>query len=628
MQPRWFKPLKRKARSFAVLGFDVEGSGKEGGFVCGSIVGEFVSHFFTDRADMWKALLYYASEGYWCFALNLEYDLPIVAGPAFWEGDMLFTEGGILWADFKVKERRARFYDAANLFPRFSADKLGSMVQIPKLIVDPGVKLRLARAEAWASFTPEEQYMLERYNLRDSEIVYKAVDNLQDLAHYLGGELHATLAGVSMDIYRRAYHRFPWLALGEETNRLARPAFYGGRVEPFRVGVVPGVSLYDITSLYPFAQRQTRFPHPNHLKMLLYPPLSGSWLLWEGVVACRVWVPDGFIPPLPSRVESRLFFPTGELSGVWTIREIVFAILQGCRLTQVDWVLGSPVVFNPFERFVDQLFALRQTYLIDNPVRANLVKLILNSLYGRFGLNPDSPLTKMVPILEDTDLLPLQGYRTRELAGYLVAYGEVKTARLPAYVNALFAAQVTAEGRIMLQEGLQLAGQDAVYCDTDSVMTTGQIPTGDDLGDFRLVAGPLRADLIGPKEYALEDIYGSTKAVVKGIPEALAHEYMVKGFARFSRALSVREAYNSGGQPAEWVETFKGRGSAVPKRAVVSGDTLPDPGYQFTRPWTASELLGMDLAPLRVGAGRSSQSRALELPTSLQLRKPPAGVDW
>ena len=628
MQPRWFKPLKRKARSFAVLGFDVEGSGKEGGFVCGSIVGEFVSHFFTDRADMWKALLYYASEGYWCFALNLEYDLPIVAGPAFWEGDMLFTEGGILWADFKVKERRARFYDAANLFPRFSADKLGSMVQIPKLIVDPGVKLRLARAEAWASFTPEEQYMLERYNLRDSEIVYKAVDNLQDLAHYLGGELHATLAGVSMDIYRRAYHRFPWLALGEETNRLARPAFYGGRVEPFRVGVVPGVSLYDITSLYPFAQRQTRFTHPNHLKMLLYPPLSGSWLLWEGVVACRVWVPDGFIPPLPSRVESRLFFPTGELSGVWTIREIVFAILQGCRLTQVDWVLGSPVVFNPFERFVDQLFALRQTYLIDNPVRANLVKLILNSLYGRFGLNPYSPLTKMVPILEDTDLLPLQGYRTRELAGYLVAYGEVKTARLPAYVNALFAAQVTAEGRIMLQEGLQLAGQDAVYCDTDSVMTTGQIPTGDDLGDFRLVAGPLRADLIGPKEYALEDIYGSTKAVVKGIPEALAHEYMVKGFARFSRALSVREAYNSGGQPAEWVETFKGRGSAVPKRAVVSGDTLPDPGYQFTRPWTASELLGMDLAPLRVGAGRSSQSRALELPTSLQLRKPPAGVDW
>lgn len=628
MQPRWFKPLKRKARSFAVLGFDVEGSGKEGGFVCGSIVGEFVSHFFTDRADMWKALLYYASEGYWCFALNLEYDLPIVAGPAFWEGDMLFTEGGILWADFKVKDRRARFYDAANLFPRFSADKLGSMVQIPKLIVDPLVKLRLARAESWTSFTPEEQYMLERYNLRDSEIVYKAVDNLQDLAHYLGGELHATLAGVSMDIYRRAYHRFPWLALGEETNRLARPAFYGGRVEPFRVGVVPGVSLYDITSLYPFAQRQTRFPHPNHLKMLLYPPLSGSWLLWEGVVACRVWVPDGFIPPLPSRVESRLFFPTGELSGVWTIREIVFAVLQGCRLVGVDWVLGSPVVFNPFERFVDQLFALRQTYLIDNPVRANLVKLILNSLYGRFGLNPDSPLTKMVPILEDTDLLPLQGYRTRELAGYLVAYGEVKTARLPAYVNALFAAQVTAEGRIMLQEGLQLAGQDAVYCDTDSVMTTGQIPTGDDLGDFRLVAGPLRADLIGPKEYALEDIYGSTKAVVKGIPEALAHEYMVTGFARFSRALSVREAYNSGGQPAEWVETFKGRGSAVPKRAVVSGDTLPDPGYQFTRPWTVSELLGMDLAPLRAGAGRSSQSRALELPVSLQIRKPPASIDW
>jgi hypothetical protein len=628
MQPRWFKPLKRKPRSFAVLGFDVEGSGKEGGFVCGSIVGEFVSHFFTDRGDMWKALLYYASEGYWLFALNLEYDLPIVAGLNFWEGDMLFTEGGILWADFHVKEKRARFYDAANLFPRFSADKLGGMVGIPKLVVDPRLKLRMAKAEAWTSFSPEDQYMIERYNLRDSEIVYKAVDNLQDLARYLGGELHATLAGVSMDIYRRAYHRFPWLALGEETNRLARPAFYGGRVEPFRVGVVPGVSLYDITSLYPFAQRETRFPHPNHLKMLLYPPLSGSWLLWEGVASVRIEVPDHFIPPLPARIESRLFFPTGELSGVWTIREIVYSILQGCRLISVDWVLGSEIVFNPFERFVDQLFALRQAYLIDNPVRANLVKLILNSLYGRFGLNPDSPLTKMVPILEDTDLDTLQGFRTRELAGYLVAYGEVKTARLPAYVNALFAAQVTAEGRIMLQEGLQQAGQDAVYCDTDSVMTTGQIPTGDGLGDFRLVAGPLRADLIGPKEYELEDIYANTRSVVKGIPEALAHEYMVRGFARFSRALSVREAYNSGGQPAEWVETFKGRGSAVPKRAVLTSPLEADPGFQFTRPWAISEIEALDLSPLRAGAGRSSQSRARVLPVSLQVQRPPFGVDW
>ena len=102
---------------------------------------------------------------------------------------------------------------------RFSARALGALVKIPKLEVPAELLKRLALGLSFNSFSEPERLLIERYCERDAEIVYRSVAELQDLALSLGSQLKPTIAGVSMDLYRRKYHRWPWLALGKEAKQ-------------------------------------------------------------------------------------------------------------------------------------------------------------------------------------------------------------------------------------------------------------------------------------------------------------------------------------------------------------------------------------------------------------------------
>lgn len=593
---RWFKPLRRAGVRRDILAFDVEGSGSPGRFVCGSIEGAYTSRFFTDREEMWRALLYYGARGVWLWSHNLEYDLPVVAGDHLFEGSLIFTHGSMLWATYGEGRHKVRFYDSANLFPRISVEAVGAMVDLPKVSLSSDLLKRLALGLPFSSFSVDEQRMIERYNRRDAEVIYRAVESLQELALDLGGQLKPTLAGVSMDLYRRKFHRWPWMALGEKANELARPAFYGGRTESFRVGQVPGMTLYDITSLYPWVLSKAPFPHPNHLHLMVPHNPAGSWWSWEGVVSARVRVPDVFIPPLPVRYQGRLFFPVGSTDGLWTIAELRQAILDGVELERVDWVFGSDVTFNPFSDFVETLFERRMGYLVSDPTRANLIKLILNSLYGRFGLNPAHGLEQMVPLIDPIDWDDLDGYTVIELGGDLVARGPLASRGYPTYINTLFASQITAYGRVRLLDELKNQGEHAAYCDTDSVMTDGKVQVGHGLGAWRVERENFRADLIGPKEYAIYQAGEEPHYKVKGVPAYVREEYMRSGAVRFFRALSIREALAQGKQPAAWVETIRTRLSTFPKRSVVEFSSTPGQTWRSTRPYSMDDLARFGLA--------------------------------
>lgn len=612
---QWFKPLRRKVVEREVLGFDVEGSGAPGSFVCGSIQGVCTSNFFTDRREMWRALLYYGRNGAWLFSHNLEYDLPVLAGEEVFKGQLLFTRGGILWGVFGQGNRRARFFDSLNLFPRFSAKALGQLVAIPKLEVPAELTKRLALGLPFSSFSQPEQLLIQRYCERDAEIVYRSVTELQDLALALGSQLKPTIAGVAMDLYRRKYHRWPWLALGKEANDLARPAYYGGRVEAFQMGEVEGVNAYDVNSLYPWVQSLAPFPHPSHLKLLFVPPPAGSWWSWEGVALVTVEVPEEYVPPLPYRYKGRLFFPTGRLRALWTIGELREAIASGVKFVSVEWVFGSEVTFNPFAQFVEELFARRAEYLARSDVRANLVKLVLNSLYGRFGLNPEGGLERLVPIDEHTDFEKLEGYTSLEIAGELVARGPVQSLVYPAYVNTLFASQITGLARAHLTAGLRAQGEASVYCDTDSILTTGQIETREGLGGWRCEMERGKADLLGPKEYALYQEGHDPIYKVKGIPEYERANYLATGQARFFRAVSIRESLGGNLKPSAWVEVQKSRGDVLPKRVPLAAFALAPGGSTLTRPFALPELERMGLQEPKA----SSLFQALERVEAPQL---------
>jgi hypothetical protein len=585
-----FAPLKTPPKVRDFYAFDVEGGGGLAGFVCGAVIGSSTREFYTERSAMWESLLDKGSTGAWLFSHNLEYDLPLVAGEGLWHGEIVFKDSGILWAIFPTEDRPARFCDSLGLFPRWSVDALGESVGEAKRTLPGELLGRLGRGENLGTYTQAEQDQIKERCLTDASIVYQAIARFQEELLSLGGSLQPTLAGVAMDLYRRRFQKRPWRVVSPPANKLARGAFYGGRVENFAVGQVEGVNLYDVNSLYPFVQATSKFPHPDHLRLLEGRACMGALDRWEGVAEATVAVPDTLVPPLPSRFSGKLFFPVGVLHAVWTLAELRAARDRGCDIRSTDWCLGSDSLFEPFDSFVEALWGLRKSYMATDPFRATLVKLILNSLYGRFGLNPDKGLNRLILCDRNTDWSKLEGYSTAFCQGEVVAYGPVPQTRQPSYVNTLFAGQVSSQARLCLLSALEGQGEDLIYCDTDSVMTRGALPVSDELGGWKQQMADGSADLLGPKEYVLHNHAFDARYVVKGVPSEQAQQYITQGIARFHRAVQIREALARGLQPSEWVEVIKEHRPTLPKRlpALTPFDQLSP--WCLTVPWGAEEL--------------------------------------
>jgi hypothetical protein len=589
MYSDWFTPLHGKIVKRDLIAFDVEGCGNHG-FVCGSVVSGAMVNFFTDLHEMWQTLLDYGSRGYWIFSHNLEYDLPVIADDRVAQMDMLFVDSGLLWGTYLYNGKKVKFYDSLNLFPRWSVAGLGAMVGMPKLSVSKEILFRLSKGEHYLNFDLFEQKEIERYCIRDAEILYKSLALIQDTVMDLGGNLRPTISGASMDVYRRRFHKWPWHTLGESTNKLARGAYYGGRVEPFQLGYIPNVSMYDTNSLYPYVQNNIKFPHPNSLQLLTLPPLHGDWWKWEGVCQAKVTVPQCYIPPLPYKHEGKLFFPYGTMDSIWTLWELRMALMAGAMLHGVSWVLGTPKTFNPFHEYIDTLYSLRSKYLHEGDPQANILKLLMNSLYGRFGLDPDKGLYRAVTLTGTSRDDELVGYKTYNLGNYVIAYGRIEGMNQPAYVNLLFAAQIASSARVHLYNSLVEQGEQSIYCDTDSIITQGSMDTKDQLGGWRQEFTGASVEIIAPKEYAISVPGQKPEYVVKGIPFYKNEEYIKNGAVNFMRAVSIREGFQQHKDPSTWIEVLHTRDFSIPKRRPVDDEFTFAERTTQTIPWNVNEL--------------------------------------
>jgi len=588
--PGWFKPLEGKPKYHNILAFDVEGVGGEGGFLCGAIVGDYIYEFHTNHKQMKEALLTYGRDGYRLYSHNLQYDLPLIEGGDFPLGKLLFTRVNLLWADYQHHGKRVRVYDSLNLFPRMGVAQIGRMSGVEKIELLPEIMERIMRGTPWSSFLYQDQEAIRRYCCRDAEIVFLAVSQLQEILRNLGGELKGTLPGCAMDLFRRVYQKHPWAVLPEGVNKASRIGYYGGRCENFAAGLVEGVNAYDVTSLYPALMRVIEFPLPQRMRVELKPTMGGEWENWEGIAYAVIEMPDYFIPLLPYRKEKRCFFPTGRMEGAWPIRELLRAVDYGAVLRKVEWVLGAEDTFNPFARFVEDLYRTRQYYLDEGSINSNIIKLLLNSLYGRFGLIPEGGLYNLVHLDGSVDLSEYEGYTTHVINNQVFAYGMIREIRYPDYANVFFSAQVTGHGRIFLLDELVRQGEQVVYCDTDSILTRGTIAIQDGLGGWRCTMEGGTADLISPKEYALHNAVLGDRYHAKGIPDSLAAEYIKTGSARFYRAIGLREALNSTVKPAQWVETFRTHRQVVMKRWAFDEKEKSGGDYCVTFPWPVSDL--------------------------------------
>lgn len=535
------RPENKKATLYDIVGFDTEDNTK--GVPVAFVFHDGEKSFYTkDARKAVKYILEYPRPALFC-AHNLEYDI-----------GNLMKHCGFKWVDRMVyasrllrvtlKFSKNSFVNSAAFFPG-SVKSMGQVVGLPKLDGDP--------------FSRE-------YADRDAHIVQIFMSKLQKrLYEDYGANLGVSIGQLSMEIYRRMFLR-------EKTQTWCPPevlaGYYGGRVEMFYKGLaLNGVTVADFNSCYPYVMRHRDYPDTNYIGRA---SLSDEEF---GLGRFTVMVPkDLFVPPLPYRSPEshRLYFPTGMMTGWWTFAEVRKAEAMGCKVFREWEAYGTSRSVQPFNEFVDHFYGLRQgtkAILKANSEDPNALfdsayyKLVLNNLYGKLAQHlPNNVMTRtpLPPaVLEkhpDVKMSKVEPFYSYTLA----------RSKAPATANYLWGIYVTAYSRLHLLEHLTMVaetpGCQLIYCDTDSVMYSGECPAfkeGGKLGElsierfdrglFRQSKGYLLFNRVKcncpfgrcighPGEYQVE------KVACKGVPVGHALDFVVKGIATVQKPMRLKEA--------------------------------------------------------------------------------------
>jgi hypothetical protein len=570
-------------------------------------------HAFTDMGAFLDYALSSERRGKWYYAhAGGLYDIQFVFDYIFqhrrdeYEIDAKFSGSSAIIVKIRRGKNCWYFLDSYWLL-RAPLREIGEkMVGIKKGGLDPNEGATRQEIEAYYRDTPLPE--LIEYNRTDCEILWKAIALFQQNLLDLGGQLQMTLASSAMALFRRRFLKRE-IKTREGVNRTARGSYVASRVEVLSK-TCESANYYDINSSFPYAMTQ---PAPGRLLAMRRTVPKGENQLYTAKAV--ISSPERFLPPLPFRTpDHRIYFPTGTWEGHFTNVDLELLEEVGGKIESIEEVL----VFEPCLDLADYattLYEMRRTLDDSDPMRT-ILKLLLNSLYGKFAeqsekqslhSNPSASFFKDPKIIEREMLSP----------GIWLAWSEseVEHAHVP------FAAHITALARRNLFRFMDRC-HETYYCDTDGFACDlgSTFQTGDALGalklekilrpedrchfhpsaDAMIVAKPgMRAVcsecgyelqpgavFLAPKQYTMHT--DKNKRIVKG-----------KGFSRITyadflklsegedveieRMVRIRENLRSGrSAPLEKVFPKGMRNSVRPKR-FFHGDGS-------SRPWNIDEI--------------------------------------
>ncbi len=204
--------------------------------------------------------------------------------------DMVFNGSSafMVFVHDTVSKSNFRFYDSFFIF-QAKLEKIGQFFGMQKGSVD---------------FNTEDFDALVKYNEQDCRILYEAIQNLIKEVEELGGEFKPTLASMAMSLFKCRFLKQE-IKTRNMMNRITRDSYFASRVEVF-TKTCEGGKYYDINSSFPWSMTQS-LP-ANFSSITEKKPAPGMPYIAE----CEIEIKDCYLPPLPYRLEGRIFFPTGK----------------------------------------------------------------------------------------------------------------------------------------------------------------------------------------------------------------------------------------------------------------------------------------------------------------------------
>ncbi len=575
------RPLKKEVEAYSIVGFDTEDH-----------LGTTVLYCFHDGEETFttrhfeEALAYmYNYPGPVIFvAHNLQYDLVNMfkACDYAFIDKLTFASRLIMATLVNVSGKMLYFLDSGSFFP-------GSLYEMGKI-------LGMEKLEGSA--------FDEKYIEGDAKIVYTFMAKMQSRMSLDGVNMTATVGSMAMADFRTNY-----LFRNQDTwnTQLCLDAYYGGRVEVFYKGDYEG-TIYDadINSCYPYVMQSKEYPDTATIE----PSLLATHRFGVGRFTIRV-PSDIFVPPLPYHsAEGRLFFPVGDVEGVWTYAEVRYALSRGCTILEEVTGEGTNHGCNPFVEFVNVNYADRMDAeariaraLPGRDHEAEFEKLFLklkmNNLYGKFSQNRDMhEMTRQKKTERECERL---GAYVETVLGPFYQY-VIKRAKPPANANYMWGTYITSYARLSLLERMNAvhdAGGTLLYCDTDSILFYGE-KAKDALTYSDTVLGAMKVksyafgNFVMAKGYylckAVPEGYQPVKLACKGVNQLYGLSYLHGHPVKYEKPVKLKEglrtvyakvnmdkddAFRREHSENSWHEVTKAQQSVYFKRTGERGVTLP-----------------------------------------------------
>ncbi len=354
-----------------------------------------------------------------------------------------------------------------------------------------------------------------------------------------------------------------------------RDAFYGGRTETFKILSKQGTRMAydDVTSLYPWVNSGMHFKEISE---------------YFGLVKCSILPPRKlYVPVLPVHASGKLLFPLCRtcaetwqqesckhceeervIQGTWFSEEMKLALEKGYKMVEIHSVWHFPnTTKHLFKLYMRRFYKLKllssklqcnkenEAEVLafinavekiegitisspddfnENPGLRKITKLMLNNMWGRFGMNENMSTCQCVSDFEELE--KLMEDVTREVQGVGVInekivqviskYADADYLPCSRDTNIFIAVATTAWARIRLYQEIEKVGERVLYCNTDSVIYEASENPKENLklGSF---LGEMTSELDdddyiiefvsgGPKNYGYVMKKGKTVVKVKG----------------------------------------------------------------------------------------------------------------
>lgn len=348
---------------------------------------------------------------------------------------------------------------------------------------------------------------------------------------------YPTLSSLAFAIFRT--HFLKMNTIPQLTGQIAkdiRLSYTGGAVDMYQPFNEEGTKIhcYDVNSLYPFTMEDKLMP-------------TGKPIFFKGDIRkvdpdafgfffCNIETPTDLLHPIiQTHINTehglRTIAPLGEWSDMIFSSELDNAMKLGYKFEILWGYKFKPD--NVFKDYVDCLYQMRLDYPKSNPLNL-IAKLLLNSLYGRFGMIdefPDITIFKdkksFNEFMKNTNLEVLETielgdkllikHRSDKKNQQTMLYGNLETHN----TNVAIASAITGYARIHMSYFKNNPDFILYYTDTDSAYVSKPLPkdlvNSKILGKMKLEYILDKAIFLAPKMYYLQTVEGKVIYKVKGL---------------------------------------------------------------------------------------------------------------